>query len=331
MDRLSIPADVSQALADALAPVPPLGEDPEPFLGMVGPIVAQALPAEVAESLRSMAERRSRAGALHLVGVLAPDPELPPTPRPDVGLATATAGATRAAEGAVLGLALLLGEPVGYAAEKGGALVQNVVPVPSEEASPSNEGSVLPLELHTELAFSREHPERPLHAASPDFLVLSCLRGDPDTDAATVVVDGRDLCGRMTSQHLAVLRQPRFELQAPYSFTRDGDGSRPWVGPAPLVGGDEAAPSLAFDLACGTRGLDPEAEEALAVLRLVGQSADVRSEVRLCAGDVLVVDNRRCLHGRTSFLPRYDGRDRWLQRVYVRRSLHGLGPGSRVL
>ena len=34
-------------------------------------------------------------------------------------------------------------------------------------------------------------------------------------------------------------------------------------------------------------------------------------------GDLLVVDNDRVVHGRTSFAARFDGTDRWLQRAFV--------------
>ncbi|WP_374776248.1 TauD/TfdA family dioxygenase [Streptomyces sp. NBC_01310] len=34
-------------------------------------------------------------------------------------------------------------------------------------------------------------------------------------------------------------------------------------------------------------------------------------------GELAFVDNRVAVHGRTSFRPRYDGRDRWLHRTFV--------------
>ncbi|MEK8144495.1 TauD/TfdA family dioxygenase [Streptomyces sp. M10(2022)] len=34
-------------------------------------------------------------------------------------------------------------------------------------------------------------------------------------------------------------------------------------------------------------------------------------------GDLVIIDNRVTVHGRTAFHPRYDGADRWLQRTYV--------------
>ncbi len=52
---------------------------------------------------------------------------------------------------------------------------------------------------------------------------------------------------------------------------------------------------------------------------------DVRHEIQLQAGDLLVIDNRRCLHGRNSFVPRHDGTDRWLERVYVRAEVASAG------
>lgn len=34
-------------------------------------------------------------------------------------------------------------------------------------------------------------------------------------------------------------------------------------------------------------------------------------------GNLVFVDNRIVLHGRAPYPPRYDGRDRWLQRIFV--------------
>jgi len=45
-------------------------------------------------------------------------------------------------------------------------------------------------------------------------------------------------------------------------------------------------------------------------------------------GDLLCIDNRRTVHGRTAFSPRYDGFDRWIQRSFVVRDL-GLSAGDR--
>ncbi|MFF9021117.1 TauD/TfdA family dioxygenase [Streptomyces eurythermus] len=57
---------------------------------------------------------------------------------------------------------------------------------------------------------------------------------------------------------------------------------------------------------------------------------------RLVPGGLAIVDNSVTTHGRTDFTPRYDGRDRWLQRSFaardLRRSLpHRPGDGHVLL
>ena len=62
-------------------------------------------------------------------------------------------------------------------------------------------------------------------------------------------------------------------------------------------------------------GTDPEAAEALDLLRAVARER--RLALVLEPGDLLVVDNHVCIHGRSSFAARYDGTDRWIQRSFV--------------
>jgi alpha-ketoglutarate-dependent taurine dioxygenase len=54
-------------------------------------------------------------------------------------------------------------------------------------------------------------------------------------------------------------------------------------------------------------------------------------KVVLQAGDVLVIDNERAVHGRTPFVPRYDGTDRWLKRALVVTSLPAIDMVGRVI
>jgi L-asparagine oxygenase len=317
--RLDVNGDSAARLAAALADQQLQPGDPEPFLQCAAAVVAREMPTELRAALNDLRGGR-RPAVLHVIGIgqcngLGPTPsDLAHLPAP---------GDTAVMDGIILGVAQHLGAPVGYRAEKGGALVQHVVPVDGEADAPSNEGSLLPLDLHSELVFSRDHPERPMDALSPHFILLLCLRGDPR--AVTVVVPNAALCDRLAVAHLRALREPEFELRAPYSFTRDADGSRPWLGPAPLLHGAADDPRLAVDLACGARALTPAAAAALDALRAAAAAEDVRHEIRLRAGDLLIIDNRRCLHGRSSFAPRHDGTDRWLERVYVREELTSAG------
>jgi L-asparagine oxygenase len=128
-------------------------------------------------------------------------------------------------EASILLVALLLGEPVAYADEKDGALVQDVYPTEAERRSPSNESSDLDLAFHTELSFNREVPDRPLHVASPDFLLLLGLRAAPRGDAVTAIVEAKDLCRLLSNRARVTLRKPLFQLRLPIPIP-DGMGVR---------------------------------------------------------------------------------------------------------
>jgi L-asparagine oxygenase len=82
--------------------------------------------------------------------------------------------------------------------------------------------------------------------------------------------------------------------------------------------GPRDRPHLRVDFA-ETRGVDPAAQAALDELSAVATRE--RLVVHLEEGDLLVVDNRRAVHGRTRFKPRHDNMDRWLLRAFLTRDL----------
>jgi L-asparagine oxygenase len=253
-----------------------------------------------------------------LITGLPVDVDLPPTPTNGV------VNRGRIGESSMLTVATMLGEPVAYRGEKDGVLVQDVYPLPERAADPSNESSSAGLDFHTELTFSRSAPDRPMHEASPDYVLLLGLRCEPDRLADTVIADARRVCGRLSPDDLEALREPLFRLRAPFSFTRDRDGSRPWSPPVALVRGSRDEPRFSFDSACGVEALSPRAERALGAFTRACRDPQVGEVVRLQAGDLLIIDNDRCAHARSPFTARFDGHDRWLQRVYVRRSIASL-------
>jgi L-asparagine oxygenase len=208
-----------------------------------------------------------------------------------------------------------IGDPGAFAAEKSGALVQDVVPVPGEETFQGNAGSV-ELTFHTENAF---HPHR------PDYVLLLCLRADHDGVSELRTCCSRRIVPKLTARARAALGRPEFVTEAPPSFGADGGGTSHAV-----LSGDPADPDLCLDQAA-TRALTDEGRDALVEIgTLIARNYD---GIRLVPGDLAVVDNRVALHGRSSFVPRYDGRDRWLQRMFsfadLRRSRdHRPGDGS---
>lgn len=284
--------------------------DGDAFVGFAVDAVQRLIPAHLLDACERVARGDGPEVALRIRG-LPIDPELPPTPR-----GGAAHKPTHVSEAVIAGIAGYLGDLVSYRDEKDGELVQNVFPLAEEREAPSNSSSDVTLDLHTEIAFSRGAPVWRTYETSPDLLLLLCLRPAPRADALTRLVAADALLSRITSADRRILESPRFQLRAPYSFTRGGDRSRPWSEPVPLV---HHRGRISFDLACGVRAIDEEAERALRALRTSASEAGIEHGFALDQGDLLVIDNRRAVHGRSVFAVQADGSDRWLQRVYVRR------------
>ena len=99
------------------------------------------------------------------------------------------------------------------------------------------------------------------------------------------------------------------------------DGNRDvFTAPSPVIGRSADRPEVRVALYPGMcRPMNDTAGQALEQLRVALDT--VARHVRLENGDMLIVNNRLVLHSRSYFTPRGDGRDRWLQRLFVRGDL----------
>jgi L-asparagine oxygenase len=255
-----------------------------------------SLPYGLRGALRQFRRDPGPSGSMIMHGLPLDSDRLPPTPT-----VKGSAQRTLSVPAAMLMLAACeLGDPIAFRAEKSGALVQDVVPVPGSEDFQGNAGSVL-LSFHNENAF---------HAHRPDFVMLMCLRTDHDRVAGLRVASARELLSELSSTAVATLFGPEFITKPPPSFGSGGNATAPH---AVLTGAPED-PDIRLDMAA-TVALTPKAK--LALEEVDGALARVEHTFRLVPGDLAIVDNRVALHGRTAFRPRYDGRDRWLQRTFV--------------
>lgn len=243
-------------------------------------------------------------GALLVSGV--PVGPLPTTPdRAEAGV-----GARGAGGAALSVLAACLGDQYGFRPELGGSVIQDILPVRGFERQQISVSSTADLEAHTETAFS---PHR------PDYVALLCLRPDHEHRAGTTVCSIDGMLPLLDTSTIEMLGEPRFNTGIDSSFVIGDETSEDtWVGPIRILDGPAWRRRLRVDFE-STRGVDPAARHALDALR----DAAVRTQtvVRLSAGDLLVLDNSRAVHGRTPFVPRYDGRDRWLLRSFIARDL----------
>ncbi|MGG2464474.1 TauD/TfdA family dioxygenase [Streptomyces sp. RGM 3693] len=256
----------------------------------------EELPLSLRHAVRTFRRHSGSRGTLLLRGLPVAVEELPVTP----GHSASVQRQATVPAALIMAVASGLGDPIAFAPEKSGAMVQDVVPVAGQEKFQGNAGSVR-LSFHNENAF---HPHR------PDYVLLICLRPDHDRVAGTSTACVREVLPLLSAECREALHAAEFTTAAPPSF---GGGGEQAQAHAVLTGAVED-PDLRVDLAA-TRPLTGRAERALTELADAFESVG-QTQV-LTTGDLVVVDNRVAVHGRSRFTPRYDGSDRWLQRTFV--------------
>ena len=232
--------------------------------------------------------------------------DVPPTPStPDID-----EGITTESVRSLLQFGSILGHPISYIQEQGGRLIQNLVPVKKTEDQQISTSSKVNLEIHTETSF---HPYRPSH------VLLLCLRGDEN--AVTTYADDFDIVEKLDEDTIKTLQQNWFTTQIDDSFRTHGEENMEMV--CPILSRNPKRKDIwkiTYDsFFMKARGVDEEshaaAENALSKFRnAVDEST---KEIVLKTGDLLVINNECTVHGRKPFSARYDGTDRWVQRMLV--------------
>lgn len=215
-------------------------------------------------------------------------------------------------EGCLTGIAQLLGEQISYASEKNGELIHNICPVQHRETTQSNESSRAQLHLHVENAYFDDRP---------DFLALYCIRQDHKRDTLTFLADARSALLKLDAGDVRELQKRAFVVPSPQSHHKTMGGER-WSAPRPLIENHDD-----LKLIChfpGIKALNGRAQEALNKFEQAVHRLDVVHKIAIEPGNVLLINNNKAAHGRSYFEPRYDGLDRWLQRVYVK-AFHNTG------
>lgn len=198
----------------------------------------------------------------------------------------------------------VISEMIAYEAEGDGRIFQDVVPIQSMEKQQTSLSSSVELEIHTEQAFSQ---------LRPDILSLACLRGDPN--AYTYVLPVHRILDNVSSFEKTILETPLWKTGVDLSFKLhntefiDGDVR----GPLPIIYGNETDPFLLFDQDLMT-GITPRANTLIKDICNIYYKN--RVEYSLEPGDIILIDNRRAVHGRSSYVPKYDGTDRFLIRCF---------------
>jgi L-asparagine oxygenase len=157
------------------------------------------------------------------------------------------------------------------------------------------------------------------------------LRSDHDAIAETIYASITHALPLISATHRDLLFQPFYQTGIDYSFgnIQTLQGKSPVM---PVLYGNREDPFLNYDEDL-MKAMTLEAEAALEALKEA--IASVYQGIKLEVGDLLCIDNRRTVHGRSPFKPRYDGFDRWLQRSFVVRDLGSSAkdrlPGERII
>lgn len=201
------------------------------------------------------------------------------------------------------------GYPIGYLQEQHGKIVQNIFPIRRQAEHQISSSSKVNLELHTEAAF---------HPHSPDYLLLLCLRGDETAGTTYALLS--DVLKDLHVGILNILKKNLFKTSVDESFRLNGEQDHSVV--MPVITRDSSNRYvMKYDKTVMT-GTTTESQMALNVFtKAIERNTQT---VFLKAGDLLVLDNNITVHGRTAFQAKYDGRDRWVQRVVVRKEIDSI-------
>jgi Fe(II)/alpha-ketoglutarate-dependent arginine beta-hydroxylase len=223
-------------------------------------------------------------------------------------------------EMALVLMGALVGETFAWATQQDGRMIHDVLPIVGHEHEQIGSSSMVSLSWHTEDAF---HPFR------ADYVALACMR-NPDKVATTLLaIDQIDLpestLERLMEKRYFILPDNSHLPKSNPANTNDDaftEITKMFDHPTPVAAIFGPRETLYLrvdpDFMQPVPG-DAEAEEALRELFTTIERELI--DVALEPGDFLFIDNFRCAHGRRPFIPRYDGKDRWLKRVNISRDL----------
>jgi alpha-ketoglutarate-dependent taurine dioxygenase len=166
------------------------------------------------------------------------------------------------------------------------------------------------------------HTDSPLLAHPHAYLGLLCVRPSPAGDGRTVLVSAADVAAEIADHgHLLALQDPCY----PFAVPRASENDEPSITTRPILttsGGDATVRYCPVRVTAGVEqaghALDDEHVDALRAFERALETQHLPTTFLLRAGELLLLDNRRLLHGRTDVGPQGVGRH--LMRVKVHAS-----------
>lgn len=285
----------------------------EQFVRLAADSASRVLPKALKELVRGLTSPRSTASALVLHGMPL-DKEIPLAPTDG---SKQLQKSSYIAEAGLVGIGQLRGELFGYANESGysNPYLHEGFPIAPAwwqegvaKTALSDPGDLL---CHQDMSYMADH-------YFPDLLLLLALREGPDTSVRTCHLDNRDILQRLPAGVEAILRDASAFRVKPL------EGNPTPVGLKAIVYGPPNAPSIALRV---DGSMEPQTEvareayqhliDAVEAALAVGSSdAGLCPGVHLATGDLLVLANKKAVHGRSPVNHNLDGLDRLLLRGY---------------
>jgi len=196
-----------------------------------------------------------------------------------------------------------LGVPFAIEHENYGRLVHNLYPIQVDANQQKSTSSSVLLTAHTELSCID---------TPPDYLALVGLRSGSER-VSTLIYNLDDMLQSLEEKEIEILQQLRFITEIDESL-RGVEGIDIYTKPFSIVTMSGNDITWRYDVEY-TRGIDAESSKVVA--RLAQLLEEVAHHLYIGEGDLAVIKNTKVAHGRTAFKAKYDGSDRWLQRLNV--------------
>lgn len=213
----------------------------------------------------------------------------------------------------ILGTLTVAGtRPGSFLHEKEGRLCHMVAPAKVNEEALHR--TTKTLHYHTEIVNGALPGERLVgggRPVSPDVIALACLRNP--NDVGTTLLPVERILDNLPFSVIEQLLLPNFSASSQSSFdVVTTIANVPVL--VPLEGGKMAIRYSRSKLVGNT----PQARSALQLLTDFLDRDEFGTTVSLQPGDILLMNNRTCLHRRVAIknTAQFDGTDRWLIRIY---------------
>lgn len=252
----------------------------------------------------------------HLKRVFSPS-DLPDTPEWFVPVPDAT-GCLAARASALAVHAFLRNETISYGSENDGALFVNLVPIPGEgKFADKSKGSMRGHTDAVSFPFNGDFdPNDARIAPSPDLVTLVSLR-NPNA-VPTTVMALKDVLTLLSPEDIIELKKNQYSIVAQATFIpgmQDILGEVHTAIDEPVL--KDALPGTMVRYSHNSVGpTEPGGAAQIASDNFEVACNKVATSIVIEPGDVLVVSNRLCLHGRGVVGEEIGGEARWLVRTY---------------